>query len=36
VQDIAVKTIEGSSNIMPFASLQQWISEQVKKSSQEK
>jgi len=36
VQDIAVKTIEGSSTIKSFANLQQWISEQMRKSSQEK
>lgn len=36
VQDIAVKTIEGSSTIKSFASLQQWINEQMRKSSQEK
>jgi hypothetical protein len=36
VQEIAVKTIEGSSTIKSFANLQQWISEQMKKSSQEK
>ena len=36
VQDIAVKTIEGSSTIKSFANLQQWISEQTRKSSQEK
>ncbi len=36
VQDIAVKTIEGSSNIKSFATLQQWISEQTRKSPQEK
>jgi hypothetical protein len=36
VQDIAVKTIEGSSNIKSFANLQQWISEQTRKSPQEK
>jgi hypothetical protein len=36
VQDIAVKTIEGSSSIKSFANLQQWISEQMRKSSQEK
>src|SRR4030043_345058 len=36
VQDIAVKTIEGSSNIKSFANLQQWISEQMRKSPQEK
>jgi len=36
IQDIAVKTIEGSSNIKSFANLQQWISEQMRKSAQEK
>ncbi len=36
VQDIAVKTIEGSSNIKSFATLQQWVSEQMRKPSQEK
>ena len=36
VQDIAVKTIEGSSNIKSFAGLQQWINEQAKKLQQEK
>jgi hypothetical protein len=36
VQEIAVKTIEGSSTVKSFANLQQWISEQMKKSSQEK
>jgi uncharacterized coiled-coil protein SlyX len=36
VQEIAVKTIEGSSNIKSFATLQQWVSEQMRKSSQEK
>ena len=36
VQDIAVKTIEGSSNIKSFATLQQWVSEQMRKSPQEK
>ena len=36
VQDIAVKTIEGSSNTKSLATLQQWISEQPRKSSQEK
>jgi hypothetical protein len=36
VQDIAVKTIEGSSSLKSFNSLQQWISEQMRKSSQEK
>ena len=36
VQEIAVKTIEGSSTIKSFANLQQWISEQTRKSPQEK
>ena len=36
VQDIAVKTIEGSSNIKSFATLQQWVSEQARKAPQEK
>ena len=36
VQDIAVKTIEGSSSIKSFANLQQWISEQTRKAPQEK
>ncbi len=36
VQDIAVKTIEGSSTIKSFANLQQWLGEQTKKPSQEK
>jgi hypothetical protein len=36
VQEIAVKTIEGSSTIKSFANLQQWVSEQMRKSSQEK
>jgi hypothetical protein len=36
VQDIAVKTIEGSSTIKSFANLQQWVSEQTRKSPQEK
>jgi hypothetical protein len=36
VQEIAVKTIEGSSTIKSFANLQQWVTEQVRKSSQEK
>jgi hypothetical protein len=36
VQDIAVKTIEGSSNAKSLANLQQWMSEQIKKPSQEK
>jgi len=34
VQDIAVKTIEGSSNIKSFANLQQLINEQIKKSQE--
>ena len=36
IQDIAVKTIEGSSTLKSFANLQQWITEQTKKPSQEK
>jgi hypothetical protein len=36
VQEIAVKTIEGSSTIKSFANLQQWISEQARKIPQEK
>jgi hypothetical protein len=36
VQEIAVKTIEGSSTIKSFANLQQWISEQTRKVPQEK
>jgi hypothetical protein len=36
VQEIAVKTIEGSSTIKSFANLQQWISEQARKVPQEK
>lgn len=36
VQEIAVKTIEGSSTIKSFANLQQWVSEQTRKSPQEK
>ncbi len=36
VQDIAVKTIEGTSNIKSYANLQQWITEQTRKPSQEK
>jgi len=36
VQDIAIKTIEGSSSIKSFANLQQWISEQTRKAPQEK
>ena len=36
VQEIAVKTIEGSSNSKSLANLQQWMAEQVRKSSQEK
>jgi hypothetical protein len=36
VQEIAVKTIEGSSTIKSFANLQQWIGEQTRKSPQEK
>jgi len=36
VQDIAVKTIEGSSTIKSFANLQQWIGEQARKTTQDK
>ena len=36
VQEIAVKSIEGSSTVKSFANLQQWVSEQVRKPSQEK
>ena len=36
VQEIAIKTIEGSSTVKSFANLQQWVSEQTRKSSQEK
>lgn len=36
VQDIAVKTIEGASSTRSLANLQQWISEQIRKSSPEK
>lgn len=36
VQEIAIKTIEGSSTVKSFANLQQWLSEQTRKSSQEK
>jgi hypothetical protein len=36
VQEIAIKTIEGSSTVKSFANLQQWVSEQVKKTPQEK
>ncbi len=36
VQDIAVKTIEGSSALKSFTNFQQWFTEQSKKSSQEK
>jgi hypothetical protein len=36
VQEIAVKTIEGSSTIKSIANLQQWISEQTRKAPQEK
>ena len=36
VQEIAVKTIEGSSTIKSLANLQQWVSEQVRKAPQEK
>ena len=34
VQDIAVKTIEGTSNIKSFAGIQQWINEQAKKQQE--
>jgi hypothetical protein len=36
VQEIAVKTIEGSSTIKSFANLQQWVNEQARKAPQEK
>lgn len=36
VQEIAVKTIEGASTVKSFANLQQWLSEQTRKSPQEK
>jgi hypothetical protein len=36
VQEIAVKTIEGSATIKSFANLQQWVSEQARKVPQEK
>ncbi|HSB05169.1 MAG TPA: hypothetical protein VLK23_08220 [Thermodesulfobacteriota bacterium] len=36
VQDIAFKTIEAASNAKSLASLQQWITEQTRKPSQEK
>jgi hypothetical protein len=36
VQDIALKAVEGSSNIRSLASLQQFINEQAKKPSQDK
>ncbi len=36
VQDIAVKTVEGSSNLKSFAGLQQLINEQTRKQSLEK
>jgi hypothetical protein len=36
VQDIAVKTIEGASSMKSLANIQQWISEQMRKPSQEK
>jgi uncharacterized coiled-coil protein SlyX len=36
VQDIAVKAVEGSSNLKSFAGLQQLINEQTRKQSQEK
>lgn len=36
VQEIVVKTIEGSSTLKSFTNLQQWVSEQMKKTSQER
>lgn len=36
VQEIAVKTIEGSSNLKTLSNLQQWMTEQTKKPSQDK
>lgn len=36
VQEIAIKTIEGSSTSKSISNLQQWISDQIKRSSQEK
>lgn len=36
VQDIAVKTIEGASSVKSLANLQQWVTEQMKKSASEK
>ena len=36
VQEIAVKTIEGSSTVKSFANLQQWITEQTRKVPQDK
>jgi len=36
VQDIAIKSVEGSSNLKSFANLQQLASEQVRRQSQEK
>lgn len=36
VQDIAIKSVEGSSNLKSFANLQQLVSEQTKRQSQEK
>jgi hypothetical protein len=36
VQDVAVKTIEGSSNAKSLATLQQWLGDQIKRPSQEK
>ncbi|MCL4386339.1 MAG: hypothetical protein M1475_02510 [Actinobacteria bacterium] len=36
VQDIAIKSVEGSSNITTFANLQQLASEQIRRQSQEK
>jgi len=36
VQDIAIKSVEGSSNLKSFENLQQLVSEQTKRQSQEK
>lgn len=36
VQEIAMKTIEGTSSIKAFSNLQQWLGEQVKKPASEK
>lgn len=36
VQDIALKSVEGSSNLKSLTSLQQLLSEQARKQSQEK